>query len=161
MDNYVIKNTPLKGNGVFSTVNLPANHTIFEFVGKVLLRQNIPDFSGTIASNYLQIGPTQYLDLGGTAQFYINHGCVPNSCVKIIVNRAFLVSVQPIKIGDELTFDYSTTSTEDASTWSMQCKCGAGQFRCRKTITGFSSVPTKQQQKYITSGMVPNYVIGK
>jgi hypothetical protein len=161
MDNYVIKNSLGKGNGVFSTVNLPANHTIFEFVGKVLLRQDIPDFSGTIASNYLQIGPTQYLDLAGTAPFYINHACLPNCMIKIIVNRAFLVSIQPIKIGDELTFDYSTTSTETPATWSMACKCNAGQFQCRKTITGFSSVPVKQQQKYIANGMVPNYVIVK
>lgn len=161
MDNYIIKNSVGKGNGVFSTVNLPANHTIFEFVGKVILRENIPDFSGNIATNYLQIGPTQYLDLAGTTPFFLNHGCLSNCYVKILVNRAFLVSIRPISIGEELTYDYSTTSTETTDTWSMTCKCAAGQFNCRKTITGFSSIPTKQQQIYIASGMVPNYVIGK
>jgi len=160
MDHYIIKNSNQKGNGVFSVVNLPANHTIFEFVGKVILRQDIPDFTGNVAANYLQIGPTQYLDLGKTTPFFLNHACLPNCCVKILVNRAFLVSIQPIAIGDELTYDYSTTSTEDATTWLMACKCGAGQFNCRKTITGFSSIPKSQQQKYIANGMVPNYVIG-
>jgi hypothetical protein len=159
MDNYIIKNSVGKGNGVFSTVNLPANHTIFEFVGKVILRENIPDFSGNIATNYLQIGPTQYLDLAGTTPFFLNHGCLSNCYVKILVNRAFLVSLRPIVIGEELTFDYSLTSTEDSSTWSMKCACSL--FKCRKLITGFSSIPKEQQQKYIASGMVPNYVIGK
>jgi len=161
MENYIIKNSVGRGNGVFSTINLPANHTIFEFVGKVILKQDITDFTGNVATNYLQIGPTQYLDLTGTTPLYINHGCLPNCCIKIMVNRAFLVSIKPIAIGEELTYDYSTTSTETVDTWSMACKCNAGQFQCRKIITGFSSVPAKQQQKYIANGMVPNYVIGK
>jgi len=158
MDNYIIKNSAGRGNGVFSTVNIPANHTIFEFVGKVLLRENIQDFTGMIATCYLQVGSNQYLDLGGTTPYFCNHSCSPNCCIKIMVNRAFLVSLRPIVIGEELTFDYSTTSTEDASTWSMHCACSL--FKCRKLITGFSSIPKSQQEKYIANGMVPNYVIG-
>src|SRR5271165_827253 len=147
MDNYLIKNTIEKGNGLFSTINIPTNHTILEFIGVPILRGDIQDFSGIIATNYLQIGTNLYLNLTGKISYWINHSCIPNCCVKIMVNRAFLVSIQPIRIGEELTFDYSTTSTEDTSTWAMTCKCGSSQFQCRKTITGFSSVPAKQQQK--------------
>lgn len=159
MDNYIIKNSPKKGNGLFSTINIPTNHTILEFVGKVLLRDNIQDFTGVIASCYLQVGKDQYLDLGGMTPYFINHSCSPCCVVKIMVNRAFLVSLRPITIGEELTFDYSLTSTEDASTWSMKCACSL--FKCRKLITGFSSIPKEQQEKFIAYGMVPNYVIGK
>lgn len=159
MDNYTIKNSAGKGLGLFSAINIPANHTILEFVGKVLLRKNIPDFGGATAACLLQIGTTQYLDLGGQTSFFINHSCSPNCVIKIMVNKAFLVSLRPIAIGEELTFDYSLTSTEDASTWSMKCACSL--FKCRKLITGFSSLPIAQQQKYIAAGMVPNYVIGK
>ena len=157
MDNYIIKNSPNKGNGLFSTIDIVANHTIFEFVGNILLRENIPDFTGKIASCLLQIGSNKYLDLVGNTSYFTNHSCLPNSFVKIILNKAFLVSIRDIKKGEELTFDYSLTSTEDPSTWSMQCNCS--MFKCRKLITGFYSLPKEQQSKLIIVGMVPSYAI--
>jgi|ERR1700733_4225476 len=161
MPDYIIKNSPQKGKGLFATANIPANHTIFEFVGKLLTQQDIASVSPAITANYLQIGANLYLDVAGQASFYTNHNCVPNCCIQIRLNRAWLVSIKPIAIGDELTFDYSTTSTDSPQTWSMQCKCGNNQFVCRKTITGFGSVPANIQQRYIGAGMVPDYVLGK
>jgi uncharacterized protein len=158
MDHCIIKPSPGKGNGLFSTVNIPANTIIFQFVGKPILRAGIPDFSGVAAACYLQIGKELYLDVGGHYSFFINHACQPNCGVRIMVNKAFVVSLRAIKAGDELTFDYSTTSTEDESTWSMRCNCS--MFRCRKLITGFWSLPEVQKKRYIDLKVVPGYVLG-
>ena len=157
MENIIIKDTPNKGKGIFSLVNIPVNHIIFKFQGKPIIKENIKDFTGKIASCYLQIGANLYLDVEGDSSYFVNHSCTPNTAVRIHTNQAFLISLRPIIIGEEIVFDYSTTSTEDVSTWSMSCNCS--RFGCRKIITGFSSLTTEQQKKYIDKEMVPKYVI--
>lgn len=161
MQDYIIKNSGVKGMGLYSTVNIPTNHTIFEFVGKVLTSKDIVGLNKSTSANLLQIGSDLYLDVSGQSSMFINHSCTPNCCIKIVLNRAWLVSVKSIIIDEELTFDYSTTSTDNPNTWAMQCACGNNQFVCRKTITGFGSVPANIQKRYIAAGMVPNYVLGK
>lgn len=158
MDNCVIKPSPGKGNGLFATKNIPANTILFQFIGHPLLREDIADFAGTKAACYLQVGKELYLDLDGHYSFFVNHQCVaPNTGVRIMTNKAFLVSLRDIKIGEEFTFDYSTTSTEDESTWVLDCNCH--MFKCRKKITGFWSLSVAQKQYYVKLGVVPSYVL--
>jgi SET domain-containing protein len=156
LENIVIKTAANKGQGVFSLVNVPTNHIIFKFIGTPIKKEDIKDFSGKIASCYLQIGTDLYLNVEGDASYFVNHSCNPNTAVRIHTNQAFLISIRPIVIGEEIVFDYSTTSTEDVSTWSMGCNCS--RFECRKVITGFYSLTAAQQKVYIDKEMVPKYV---
>ena len=155
MNDFLVKNAPGKGQGLFSTKSFDKNQVLFKFEGVKILRENINDFSGQAAANLLQIGTNLYLDLTGYSSYFINHSCTPNCFIRVVANTAFLLSLLPIKEGDELTFDYSSTSTEDHTTWSMKCNCSI--FGCRKTISGFNALAEKHKQSY-DMNIVPNYV---
>lgn len=152
-----IRDTKLKGKGLFTTISIPSGMTILRFDGTQIQRKDIPDFSGKDASNLLQIGTTLYLNLKQLPAFFGNHSCKPNCRVIISVNKAFLSAIMPIAPGDELTYDYSTTSTETIDTWSMECNCSL--FGCRKVITGAKSIPEEQRKRYTDSKMFPDYVL--
>ena len=156
MDNCVIKPSPGKGNGLFATKNIAANNIIFEFVGKPITKAEAAKLPSTDSACLLQVGADLYLDLRRHYSIFANHSCNPNCFVRIAVNRAFLVALRDIKIGDELVYDYSATSTDLPSEWALNCNCHL--FRCRKVISGFSSLPKEVQDKYIKLGAVPAYV---
>jgi hypothetical protein len=152
-----IKNSPKSGRGLFTNSFIDKDHIILRFDGAPLLKRDIKDFSGKVATCYLQIGPSLYLDLEGHPSYFSNHSCSPNCGIRIATNKAFLISLRPIEAGQELTYDYSTTSTEDLDTWSMPCNCSL--FNCRKLITGWHSVPKKVQERYLAQDIVPYYLI--
>lgn len=152
-----IRDAKFKGQGLFTTDVIPRGMTILRFDGTQIQRNDIPDFSGKDAANLLQIGATLYLDLKRLPAYFGNHSCKPNCCVIISVNKAFLSALMPIAPGDELTYDYSTTSTEATDTWLMNCNCSL--FGCRKIITGAKSIPEEQRKRYLDAKMFPDYVL--
>jgi uncharacterized protein len=155
MNDFVIKNSPEKGRGLFSLRDFHKDQIILRFEGKALKLEDM-DLTDPIVNSHFQIGTNLYLDLRGQSSIFINHSCNPNSYIKVNVNTAFLVVAHPIKKNEELTFDYSTTSTDTTEMWSMECKCSV--FGCRKLITGFWSLSEKQQRDCIEKGFVPKYV---
>lgn len=66
-----------------------------------------------------------------------------------------LVAIRPIASGEEITWDYSTTMSEDD--WEMDCNCGAPS--CRKRIRDFKYLPPKLREHYQVLGIVPEYVL--
>lgn len=153
MFNQYLKILPCKiGKGTFTTIDIPANVAVMEITGPLVDRKALPaDYS-----MYLQIGTNTFLGPSGSADDYINHSCNPNCRMHIIGNRAILYSMYIIKADSELTFDYSTTSTDTPGTWKMTCTCGA--FNCRKTISGISTVDEKTQTEYQKKNMLPLYI---
>lgn len=142
------------GNGTFTTIQIPANTAIMEITGPLRLDREIPPEDNL--SMYLQVGPNAYLGLSGAADDFINHSCDPNCKLYVVGNRAILYSMYVIPAGNELTFDYSTTSTDTLENWKMDCKCGS--FKCRKVISGFQYLDPKLQAEYKEKGMVPMYI---
>lgn len=157
MTQFIVKNSNKEGHGLFSTENYAPGHNMGKIEGVVLHKEDITNFNA--ADDLLQIGPDLYLDMAGTQYNFINHSCVPNCKVEIHINAAFLVSILPIKNGQEIVIDYSTTSTEDEITWKMDCKCHP--FSCRKVITGAHSLSEKTKAWYLKTGALPYYLIGK
>ena len=142
------------GKGTFTTVQIPASSMIIELSGPVLVDRDVPP---TEASSYLQVGPNTFMGPSGSGTpEYINHSCDPNCKVHIVGNRAFLYSLYVIPVNNELTFDYSTTSTDSLESWQMQCKCGS--YKCRKVISGAAYLPQDLYDKYKINGMLPLYV---
>jgi len=76
--------------------------------------------------------------------------------VHIAGNRAFLYSLYIIKPDMELTFDYSTTSTDSLTDWQMNCNCS---FKCRKIISGFSYLPEDVKEFYRSKNILPKYIL--
>jgi uncharacterized protein len=150
----VVKDTKI-GKGTFTTVQIPANNMIVELSGPVVVEQDIHPAD---LPNYLQVGPNTFMGpSGGGTPEYLNHSCDPNCKVHVVGNRAFLYSLYNIPVNNELTFDYSSTSTDSLESWQMQCKCGSP--KCRKVISGAGYLPTETFEKYKINGMLPLYVL--
>lgn len=141
------------GKGTFTTVKIPAGQPIMEIIGPVVLDREITleDYS-----MYLQVGPNTFIGMSGDVDDFFNHNCDPNCYVHVVGNRAILYSLYVIPAGAELTFDYSTTSTDTHETWKMDCKCGS--FKCRKVISGFQYLSPELKENYTKRNMVPLFI---
>lgn len=140
------------GNGVFTTVQIPANAPILEFGGDFFTKENLKHPQDRI----LQIGKNLYLGPSGDVDDYINHSCKPNCYLSIIGKRAILYSSNIITIDSEITFDYSTSSTDSINEWSMNCLCG--QPTCRKIISGFKYLSDDLKNHYRKNDMLPLFI---
>lgn len=148
-----LKIRPCKtGMGVFTTVTIPAGVPIIEFRGDLFKSDETkhPD------SEILQIGPNTFMGPSGDIDDYVNHSCAPNCIIHIVGNRAILYSRFLITPDSEITFDYSTSSTDTPDIWKMDCQCGSPN--CRRTISGFSSLDAQTQEMYKNKGMIPSYI---
>lgn len=143
------------GKGTFTTVKIPAGQMVAEMDGPVVLDREIPPTADSAV--YLQVGPNTFIGpSGGALPEFLNHSCDPNCRMYVVGNRAFLYSLYVIPAGAELTFDYSTTSTDTHDTWKMDCKCGS--YKCRKVISGFQYLDPMLQNNYIDRDMVPVFI---
>jgi len=152
--NLEVKSAGSKGSGVFSKVMIPAKTVIYEFAGAIMTGSDLKNYNEP--QNALQIGESLYLTKSGGLEDYTNHSCDPNCGLRIVGNRALLVTLYVIQPGHEITFDYSTSSNDTMNSWNMNCNCGT--FICRKVISGFQYLPAERQQYYIKLGIVPGYL---
>ena len=141
-------------NGLFTDEYINGGIVILRFEGVCVDRKDIknPDDS----KDFLQIGEDLFLNLDGDKSNFISHSCVPNCGIRIGLNKAFLISLHDIEAGAELTFDYSTTSTDKPQDWILPCNCH--KHYCRKLVSGFAELPSKQQEKYLKLNVVPDYI---
>ncbi len=152
MYNQYLKVLPTKnGDGVFTTVDIPAKTPILECTGDFFSNTNLPNHPAV-----LQIADDLFLGPSGTADDKINHSCNPNCYLYIVGKRAILFSLYLIRANTELTFDYSTSSTDTLDQWKMDCNCGS--YNCRKVISGFQYLDPKLQEEYKQKGMVPLFL---
>lgn len=140
------------GKAVLSTSEFKPGGIILQFKGKAFKRKDVDDIS-----KYLQINTDQFIGPSGGIDDYINHSCNPNCFVKIEEDSAYLVAIKNIEPNEELTFDYSTTSTDNKDQFNLKCQCGAEN--CRKLISGFKSIDLKTKINYITKDIFPNYIL--
>lgn len=157
MENFEIRQTELKGQGLYALVHFSANQVILPFKGEILDKKTVDELPLNKAAATLQIALLKYLDLSGLNSFFVNHSCNPNTSVKIISNKAFLIALRDIKPNEELCFDYALTSSDDPKEWEMNCYCG--EWNCRKLISGFNIMNEKRKEQYLKMGIVPDYII--
>ena len=62
-------------------------------------------------------------DIKSNTAKYINHSCNPNCEVDIIKGKIWILAIQDIKKGDELSYDYGFGYDEDYK--QFRCKCGS------------------------------------
>lgn len=118
------------GKGVIALKDFKPGATILEFKGKLVTSDQLPDLHDKESDFYLQIGPNLYIGPSSEVDDYVNHSCRPNCKVQISGTQAYLVALHPILVGEEVTFDYSSTMYNDP--WTMECKCGYPE--CRQII---------------------------
>lgn len=104
----------------------------------------------------LQVGDNTFLCMSVDSDcLYINHSCDPNCFVSEYDGSYYLRTRKPIKAGDELTFDYSTTMLH--GTWQLDnCQCKSSN--CRGTIKPFNTLPKDLQKQYYESEQLLPFV---
>lgn len=152
----IIKKINDSKRGVFTDRSFEPNTIIRKIQGKKITREELNKLTPEQQNNVLQIGKDLFLNLEKETEFFINHSCTPNCYIKAIVNSAFLMALKPIAKGEEITFDYSLTSTDDKESWMMLCNCH--KYKCRKEISGFELMPEEKRKEAEKKKIVPLYI---
>ena len=146
--NIVIKNIGKKGKGVFAGKNFRKGETILKIKHNNLLSEKEASSVSYHYQNHMSyVGSNKY-SIMKSPERYINHSCDPNSYFKHAnIYNEQLISIKPIKKGQEITCDY-TIDSNPADIWMMKCRCGSKN--CRKIIKpGFKKLKGKIQKGYI------------
>jgi len=113
------------GEGLFAKVNFKKGNLIFTWEG-VLKKGRYPCYVG---DRWLQIEKCQWIaPLRNNLGLYINHSYNPNSGIK---NSVKIVAMKNIRRGEEVTFDYSTSESENG--WYLICHCK--NKNCRRILS--------------------------
>lgn len=116
--------------GVIAAERILRGSTLFRDGGVVVssIEDVFPDLKyAVLIDDGIWLAPKDYDNMDATC--FINHSC--NSNVARIGGITY-VAKRDIEIGDELTIDYATLTT-DFEGWTLECECG--QANCRKVIT--------------------------
>lgn len=120
-----------KGFGSFAVTPIPMGTIIATFGGTIVNRVNFETFPLEQRSRSIQIDVNQFVvgpELREPGDS-INHSCLPNCGMR---NATQLITMGPIAVGEELTYDYAMSDTSDYD--EFECACGSD--RCRRLITG-------------------------
>ena len=155
MYNQYLERRPSKnGYGLFTKIEIPANVPIFEVTGPIRLLEELPSEGSEVA---IQIATNTYIGPSGDLADFINHSCNPNCKLQPIGNRAIFYSLYVIPKDCELTYDYSTTSTETHDMWKMDCNCG--DYNCRGLISGIQYLGESKIKEYTDKNMLPLFIV--
>jgi SET domain-containing protein len=144
------------GLGLFAARPYAPNERIMKIVGRIVDSDVLWERGGKFADNCYRFGPETYLDPADHPTAFVNHACRPNAAVGKANNQLFLFAARPIPAGKEILIDYSTILGDD-DIWTMRCNCGLRS--CRGIVKRFGSLPPSVKQRYLASGLVPNYII--
>ncbi len=137
-----------KGLGVLAAEEIPEGTMVIKYWGRPRWIWEIPKWEW---DHLFQVDYDKYLaPRTGSYGWSINHSCEPNCAVRGAVE---LTSLRRIAIGEELTFDYSTSVGWDG--YQMQCRCGSP--RCRGVITSYARLSEEWKARY--RGMVSPFLL--
>jgi hypothetical protein len=122
---------PPKGFGSFAVDPIPMGTIVATFGGTILTRINFETYPLEQRSRSIQIDVDQFV-LGPESREpgdSINHSCSPNCQLR---NATQLITMGPIAVGEELTYDYATSDTSDYD--EFECVCGSDN--CRGRVSG-------------------------
>jgi SET domain-containing protein len=138
------------GKGVIAASPIASRSHILRFTGPLL------HYRDTTPHTYaLQIGPDLYLGASGSFDDYINHSCNPNAGLVIRGLEVDLIAIRDIAPGEEICFDYSTSTDED----DFEFDCFCGQPNCRGRIRDGKHLPEDVFQRYAQLGIIPEHVL--
>ena len=161
---FEIKRSTIAGKGVFAIQNIYRNKTITFLDGELCsLREIIKRVKegDEHISDPLAVAEEEYIDLDEISRTF-NHSCNPNAFIR---GKNELVALKDIKKGQEITYDYSTTMSEDENKikrlgWSLwNCVCHCGSPHCRGIIDQFETLPQNTRYFYLHNKLVPEFIL--
>jgi len=126
---YKVKKSNIDKKGIYASKNMKSGTKIIEYIGKLISKKETetnPKFDNE-KDIYLFNLNSKY-DLDGdynwnTARL-INHSCKPNCEVEGKGLKLWIVAIEDIKKGEELSYDYGFSySKEDLK--NFICRCGS------------------------------------
>ncbi len=142
------------GKAVYATRSFPVGAVLMHFTGQRYHVSEILAHRDGEDDRFVQIGLETYMGPSGDIDDLVNHSCDPNGGLQFIGDDIVLVAIKPVQVGDELCWDYSTTSSSSAF-W-MRCMCGSQS--CRGVIGDFEFLEADLQRSYRARGLVPPYL---
>lgn len=143
------------GHAAYAGRNFAVGDLVAQFSGDICSAEDLPEISSPEDDRYMQVGRSVYMGPSGWFDDYCNHSCDPNAGVADVDGSMWLIAIRPIEAGDEIVWDYSTTMDEDD--WEMDCRCGSPA--CRGRIRDFKHLELGLQLKYVSLGIVPDFVL--
>lgn len=153
MNHIYLASSRISGKGVFASRRLCAGEFVLSFAAGA---PKVVSYNATVQApeqegNYVQIAADGYI-LPAPPSLYLNHSCDPNTGVR---DATEIVALKDIEVGEELTFDYSTSMAEDG--WEIDCACGSPL--CRGRIRDFKHLPIERQLYYIERNVVGDFCL--
>ena len=102
----------------------------------------------------LQGGVDGWMWSSGGLDDLVNHSCNPSLGLWQRGGDTFLWSVRAIAVGEELSFDYSTSMMDEP--WDMECACG--EAACRGIVGNALDMHLGTLQYYAGMGLLPEHV---
>jgi hypothetical protein len=144
--NLYLGRTKSTNKGLFAKVDFKMGDTIFTWEG---IEKN-GRYPWYVGDRWLQIGKYRWIaPFGNNPGYYINHSCNPNAGIKDSIK---IVAMKNIRRGEEVTFDYSTSESENG--WYLVCNCG--NKNCRGIIRSYEFLSTELRLKY--RGFISEYL---
>jgi len=128
MSKFIWKKSKINNLGLFAGRDFKKGKKVIEYKGKKYTHKQVEedDRYDNSKAIYLFI-LNKKLVLDGDIRLniakYINHSCNPNCEVDIIKGKIWILAIQDIKIGDELSYDYGFGYDKDYK--QFRCKCGS------------------------------------
>ncbi len=142
-----VKETPLKGKGIFAIRDIRKGETISAFTGPRVKIERLDEFPPEVVDHLFNVGIDEYL-VAREPEVRTNHSCDPNAG---IVDDVSLIAMRDIQKDEEITFDYSVIIADD---WVLECRCGSPL--CRKTIGKYRDLPPEIKEKY--RNFIPEWI---
>lgn len=138
---FSIDNCPVRGNRVLAKRFIKRGELRIRMDEGTLipLAQMQDDYYALQISETHFIG-TQQPDFDD-ATCFLNHSCEPN--LAFLGGEAVLTNIKDIAVGEELTWDYSTSIDDGA--FAMPCNCQSPN--CRRVITSFGELGDRHKAR--------------
>lgn len=147
MKNVEVRESKIKGKGVFATRAIAEGEAILPIDDSVVIRPDDPVLSKLVGS---EPDPCDYLPDGTvilmqSPERYINHGCDPNVYTYTVGKHRFILAIRDIAADEELLFDYAIGLVD--GDW-LDCLCGSPNCRGRHR-SDFFLLPIRKQLEYL------------
>jgi hypothetical protein len=118
------KPSPIDGTGGFARADLPAGTRVIEYVGERI--DKCESLARCMRGESCIFHLDEQWDLDGNVDCnparFLNHSCSPNCDAELIDGRIWIVTIQRVVRGEELSFNYGYDLPDYRE---HPCRCGA------------------------------------
>ena len=133
----VARSSKIHGTGVFARKDIKKGTTLIEYVGEKIGKREAEKRSEEGKSVYLfELNKRVDIDgsVGGNGSQWVNHSCEPNAESELDGNSMMILTIRPVKKGEELSYDYQF---DDEDYEDHICRCRSKD--CRGYIINLKS----------------------